>query len=542
MKKLLTLVLALCMAASVCTGCGSPASSTPNEAPSNASTADINEPESGSGPEAVEGVSGVSEETLRIAAEAEPSSLVPVYAESNPNGRYTQNIYNTLFGIDLETNEILPELALDYEWVDDTHLKLTLREGVKFHDGSDFTAADVLYTFKTGTENSIRAQYAFYDAENSYAENDYTVVLALNYAKPNLPSILSAGQYFIISESYTEAAGGVENTIRKPNGTGPYKFVEWVDGDHITFERFEDYWDQDNLPYYQYQYHQFVTDSASRALALESGDVDVAVQPPSTSIDELNSYDNITAYAYVQPTVRTIWLNYDSEPLQDQRVREAIRCCIDPQAYIEICQNGYGEPVLTCFSPANDGYLDLSGEYPFEVDYEKGKQLLADAGYDGGLTLVAVASSMTQSIHEVLQAQLENVGITLKIDVLEMAVYNERLAAGDYDINIGTVDAWDTSAYALTKLDGRSDPAVAQGSSRYQDEALYELLDTAKLGATEEERRQAVEEIQRFILDHCVCIGICQEVRFEAIRSDLTGIQYDCRGWPEWFAVRPIAG
>lgn len=533
-KRSIAFVLALVMCLALAS-CGSSSSSESSQSSVTSSGS------SGETAEEVTAVSGVSDETLYVATEGEPNSLCPQYSGGNVNGRVDVQIYDTLVEYDYDTQTSSPSVATEWEWVDDTHLSITLRDDVYFTNGDQLTAEDVLFSMEQGQLGSLSTYYTMIDIENSEIVDDQHLILAFQTPCPQFMDIVGSTHYALLSkQSYEDVGEDISALALAPVGSGKFSLYEWKTGESITLVRNDDYWNQDELPYYKYITFYFISDSASRVASLESGQVQVAFGIDKTSVDEVNNFDGLTTAIVNQSTANSIMFNYANEALQDIRVRTAIAMVVQPEAFMQVVNNGYGDTFPTIFTPSCSLYVDE--EMP-EYDVEAAKQLMEEAGYGDGLTLTIAGSEQSQKSSELLQAQLDQIGITLDIQNYEMASFLDALFTGNFDIIISEADNWNP-ALALVAVDSRNGYATAIGGSLYQGEGedeLHDLIDAANSEMDETARAEIYAEIQDFLAENVVAIGLYSSCRVEGISDQLTGITYDVRGYPCLSDVRPIA-
>lgn len=535
MKKTIALILALALVFCMLAGCGDK-----GETPVDTNSPVVSDSNTPSVPDP--GKTGISDESLIIVGEGEFSALLPQYLETNPNARGNNLIWDTLVHYNTETGEILPGIATDWEWIDNTHIRFTLREGITFSDGSPLTAADVLYSFEQGKNYNLSGYYnGVFDTDNFVIENDYSIVFALYIPYPQLLDILGCTHYAIICKSAIEAAGGMESAVRTPVSSGKYYLIEWADGQYCKFQRFDDYWDQDDLPYYKYITYLFSGDAAARLMALQSGEAQFCVSNTVAQIPTMDSDSNIEYVIKQQNNLSAVWLNCaESEAMKDARVREAICLALDASAFNAVANNNLATETDACFPLSSPLYYSPANNYR-EVNLDRAKELLAEAGYPNGegLTLNLLCSN-NRTNTEVLQAMLLKLGINAVVNQVEQATYLTMLRNGEYDINIGMADTWDPVAL-LNRIDGRVSAATAQGGSRYQDEDLYELIDKAKHELDESARKEIYAEIQQFVCDNYICYPLYNYIRVDSYASSLTGLTYDLRGWPVFSTMRPVS-
>lgn len=448
MKKALASILAASMALSLaaCGGSGS-SSSAASPAQSTASTAeavDLNQ-------EAVEGTS--DDAVLRVAIDGEPDSLFAAYQQNKADNRVNSSMFNYLVEWDDEAKEAKPSVATEWEWIDDTHIRFTLRDDVKFTNGETLVAEDVAESLAYSCQ--YHATYTqMFDPDNFVVEDDTHVVLALSKPYGNLLDILGCDYYTIFDWSAWQAdvdSMGADDAlakwIRDPVGSGPYKLVEWVDGDHLTLERNEDYWDKDNMPYYKQIVYSFIADMPARASALKAGTVDVAYNLASSQIDELKSATiGLTVNPYNQNVVMPLTFNMHKNPaLADENVRKAIMYCIDKAALADAYGNGYEISGKSSLVAENSPYYAEVETWSQDLDTAKAAidEAISENGWtadDLTFTTWSISGSDTSQI-ELLQYYLSTIGITLNIESADFAtVLFEHLFVGDTSITIAEND------------------------------------------------------------------------------------------------------
>lgn len=545
MKKALASILAASMALSLaaCGGSGS-SSSAASPAQSTASTAeavDLNQ-------EAVEGIS--DDAVLRVAIDGEPDSLFAAYQQNKADNRVNSSMFNYLVEWDDEAKEAKPSVATEWEWIDDTHIRFTLRDDVKFTNGETLVAEDVAESLAYSCQ--YHATYTqMFDPDNFVVEDDTHVVLALRKPYGNLLDILGCDYYTIFDWSAWQAdvdSMGADDAlakwIRDPVGSGPYKLVEWVDGDHLTLERNEDYWDKDNMPYYKQIVYSFIADMPARASALKAGTVDVAYNLASSQIDELkNATIGLTVNPYNQNVVMPLTFNMHKNPaLADENVRKAIMYCIDKAALADAYGNGYEISGKSSLVAENSPYYAEVETWSQDLDTAKAAidEAISENGWtadDLTFTTWSISGSDTSQI-ELLQYYLSTIGITLNIESADFAtVLFEHLFVGDTSITIAENDTWDVTRM-LNMLDSRIETSYDSYTGEYEDE-LHDLIDAA-WAADEDGRYEAYKAVQQFAADHYMTTALNSCLYTDAWSNTITGMKYDAHSWPNVWAMRPV--
>ena len=530
MKKLIALLLAMALACGLLAGCSGSKDPQPSNDPTPSATtpAQTDEPTQPAEPTA-------SDETLKVALSNEPRALFPQFATSNPSAVLMLCLYDTLVSYD-EDNNPVPCLASSWEWIDDLHIRFTLNKDARFSDGSPVTAEDVLYTFQIGGTKNIATTYTrIFDVDNFVVEDDQNIVFALKMNYPTVMDIIGNYQYSILNKEATEAAGELEVAARSAkNGSGRYVFSSWKDGESITIERNEDYWNKDAEPcYYKTIVFTYITDATARALAVESGDVDIADELGATQVAGLEGNSKLNVTVHNTSTNKNFYMNCSKGPLANEKVREAIFYLLDANACRAIVNANYGETSETSFSHFCVAYAAPEAGYTREVNVEKAKALLAEAGYPDGfdLNFMIVSSTANMLLAEVIQDCLSKGGIDMKIDGLELGAYLARQSAGDYEATVTSGDQWDY-AKLLGMLDGRKKPSECNGGAQYYSEELIDLIDKATYEQDYEKCLGYYAEIQKYVRDHYVVIGVYNEVRVVCTSAEVGELSFDMCGHP----------
>jgi peptide/nickel transport system substrate-binding protein len=293
-------------------------------------------------------------------------------------------VYDRLFRVD-PTFTAQPELAESWSPNEDaTVWTVKLRKGVKFHNGADFSAKDVLFTYKRLLDPALAspaaATLSAITPEGLEAPDDYTVTFKLAESLVDLPMIITTRHTYIVPD------GSKSEELRlKGIGTGPFKQVEFTPGElRATFDKNENYWEP-GLPKADAIELLSITEGTARNSSLQSGELDVAMEVDLVGLDAIKDDPNIKIISSKSPYVILLCAWADTKPFDDNRVREAMKYCMDRDVIIETVTLGHA-------NVANDHPVAPWVKYAWQVeprkqDYEKAKQLLKDAGYETGLNL-----------------------------------------------------------------------------------------------------------------------------------------------------------
>lgn len=307
-----------------------------------------------------------------------------------------------------------------------------LRTDVKYHDGADFTAADVKFSLdRARGEDSTNAQKGlFANIADVEIIDDATVAVNLENADGNLLFNLAWGDAIILDEASADTAA------TSPVGTGPFKFSNWVQGDRIEIERNPDYWGE--AVALEKATFKFISDPTAAFAALMAGDVDAFPNYPAPeNLPQLEADPRFSVVLGSTEGETILSMNNMSEALSDVRVRKAISHAIDRQAIIDGAMFGYGTPIGSHFAPHHPSYVDLTGNS--EYNPEMARLLLKEAGLENDLTLSLKLPPPAYARRggEIIAAQLREVGVETNIENVEWAQWLEQVFRGkDFDLTI----------------------------------------------------------------------------------------------------------
>jgi ABC-type transport system substrate-binding protein len=455
----------------------------------------------------------VSGGTVTYAAGADPDSLDPANAESNPSEAVNRMMYENLFRFD-EKLKLVPGLATKWDQSKDgLTWTFFLRKGVKFHDGTPFNAEAVKVFIERmiGPEKPSRALLYAPFVQSAEAVNDYTVKIHMKVPFAFFLNNIAHSASGIISPTALKTYG--KDISRRAVGTGPFKFVEWVHGDHLTMVRNDDYWG--GKPRLDKIIVKTVKEDSARVMMLQSGDAQLIVRIPSEDIPRLEKDPNIKLDS--TETLRALFLgiNCAKKPYSDVRVRQALSYAIDKEA---IVNNIYQRRALVAggiIAPLTTGYVAFKG-YPY--DPEKAKKLLAEAGYPNGFKAKLWSPQGRYpkdfEMAQAIQQQLKKVGVDCTLDTMEWAAYLEATRkppeqADDEIFILGWAPSTAEARYTLAAL-FTTEQWVPKGNNRffYSNKEFDEAVDKFSRATTKAERDNYLKIAQELLIKEAPAIPI----------------------------------
>ena len=452
-----------------------------------------------------------------VAITAAPPGWDPTVSTSQEIPRVVYgNVYEGLVMFD-RTGAIVPALATEWTTSDDLlEWTFTIREGVKFHDGTDLELSDIVARFERARDpESGHTNHAFYAGITGVSADEAagTVTFTLEEPRASLLFDLARPDSVIYPEALTDSQ------VSQPVGTGPFSFANYIEGAEVTLERFADYWNAE-LPYLDSAVFRIMSDPNSRFAALQSGDIDligVALQPEQ--FIQLQGNADLQGTEGTMTTEITMAMNNAIEPFNDIRVRQAITHAIDKQAIVDGAFFGLGTVIGSHMSPAEPYYIDLSETYAY--DPERARELLAEAGYADGLTVkfeLPEPYNTERRTGEVIAQQLAQVGITAELSVVEWTTWiNRILLGGDYEMTIiGHSEPRDIFVYANPEY-----------YYHYDNPRIAELLAEAETASSDAESNEYFQEIATIIAEDAVNVWVFSSPYLVAARADIAGFWTD---------------
>lgn len=532
-RKGMTLaVLVLVMAVAIACAPAAPAPATqPTAAPA------AEQPAATAAPAAAQPAGPAQGGTIVVGLQAEPTTLDSQQISDYNSHRAAYGIYDMLLRFEDEGTNVEPGLAERWEISDDgLEYTLYLRQGVKFHDGTDFNADAV----KFNIDRQIDVDHPFHNTgQFAYAEFTWGMVDRVEVVDPYTVKFVLKDKFapFLNHLAMHPAAMASPAAVERygmdfsinPVGTGPFKFVRWTPGVEVVLEKNPDYWR--GAPLLDQIIYRPIIEDQSRLTELESGGVNFMVNVPPDDLARIKGESQYTVVE--QPGMHTWWVafNHTKEPFNNKLVRQAMNYAINKQAIVDNILKGTGKLAVNPLPPVVWSYTDDIQTY--EYNPEKAKELLAEAGYPDGFTcdfwLPESGSGMQQPVvmGTAMQADLKAVGIDCTIQTFEWGTYLEKVIVppdqAEFDLMemswIG--DNGDPDNFLYILLSGEQFPPNGYNMGFYKNEEVDKLLAEARVTLDKAKRTELYVQAQKLIAEDPPWMMIDHESQIVAMSNKI---------------------
>lgn len=487
-----------------------------------------------------------SAEKLTIGLSSEPTSVDPQFHNLTPNNAVSAHVYERMVKQD-EKQRLFPGLATEWKPIDDTTWEFKLREGVKFHDGSPFTADDVICTFARAPDvpNSPSSFGTYTKGKTVEKIDDFTIHIKTETPYPLMANDVST--IFIISDEVGCGASTADfNSGKAAFGTGPFKLVEYKPGEVISLTRNDDYWGE--KPIWDEVDLKPIKSAPSRVAALLAGDVDMIDGVPTTDIETLKGKPEVSLSQ--GSSNRVIYLHMDQfrensphvkangggdikNPLMDLRVRKAISKAINRELIVDRVMEGVAIPAGQLLP---EGFFGVSDKLkPEEYDADGAKALLEEAGFGDGFEMTIHGPNdryiNDAQIAEAIGQMLSRIGIKTKVETMPRSVYFKRASRGGEGdlpefsfILVGWGAGSGEASSPLKSLIHTNDKDAGFGASnrgRYSNPAVDAVIDEALATVDDDKRQALLAKATEMAIEDLGIIPLHYQVNTWAVRKGL---------------------
>jgi peptide/nickel transport system substrate-binding protein len=474
---------------------------------------------------ACEGGGGRAREGNRLIAgvAGEPDRFDPHLTTAYASFQVLENVYDTLVE---PGDDLAMEPALATRWdVSNDHLVWTfrLREGVKWHNGRAFVAADVVFSYERIMDEGLGSPnaYRFKTVESVRAADDHTVEIRLKQPTPHLLTLIGAFKGMAIVPREIVDDGSVD---KEPVGTGPFRFVEYVPNDRVELERNADYW-QPGKPHLDRVVFKPIPDETVKVTNLRSGEVDWVDGVPPQQVGELKRGKDVSVESVPGNDYWYLATNLGREPFSRREVRRAIATGIDRGAVTKAAKFEAATSNQTAAPKTSPWYLAYA---PYKHDVGEAKRLLTQAGVGGGFPMDLMVTDEypeTVTAAQVIKSDLKPLGIDVKIRTLDFSTWLAEQGKGNFDAFllgwIGNLDAQDY--YHAQHHTGESN-----NFHGYSNPSVDQLLDRGAVEVDPQERKEIYDQAVRTIVDDASYVYLYNPHNVVARR-----------GYVKGFTVRP---
>jgi len=562
-KKLLATIVAAAMAVTCLAGCGGSSSSEPAATSESKSEAPAEETKEETKEETAtaDTTEAAGEKELRVQVGPSPETLDPALNSAVDGANTILHLFEGLLVVD-EKSQLAPGCAETWETSEDgLTWTFHLRDGLKWSDGSDLTAADFEYAWKRICDPMTAAPYAEtvlsmvdgYDAAiegdieslNVKAADDKTFVVTLSAPCTYFGSLAAFATMMPVQKATIEANGDAWATSPETYiSNGPFIMSEWVQGSHITMTKNPDYWNADAIKLDKITF-KLIEDANASYSAYQNGEIDMIKDVPTEEIPSLEGNKEF----YIEPIIGTYYLNLncDLEIFQDARVRKALSLAIDRKYVAETLMQGTYTAASNFMGP---GWMDTDGTYfmdnsnggkpyidveNYEANLEEAKALMAEAGYPDGagfpeITYTTNDSGYHKVVAEYLQQAWKELGINLKVDIVEWASFTPMRRNGEYEAaRNGWVGDYDDPSNMLDLLYSTN----GNNDGKYNNPEYDAQMDISRATTDPEERSLALHTAEDILMEDAGCIPVAYYNDFYLMSSKVTGAWHSPYGY--WY-------
>jgi len=410
------------------------------------------------------------------------------------NADIQYEIYSRLF-VATPENEYVPELCKSYERVSDTEWHFTIYSGVKFHDGSELTIDDVVYSLNRAKDSAMM--------KNLYAPvvsitklDDESLCIITDGPYPGLTAALGHSASSILSQEYTEWCIANDDWS-KPIGTGRYKFDSREIGDYVKLVRFDDYFNQDDPARNASLTIKVIPEATARTIAVETGEADVNVDFSTADYERVLSEGELKIWVRNGGTPHGLGMDVTQEWLDNELVRQAISYAVDRESCLEVGYDGLGIVTYSPLAPHCIGYVNNPLDM-YSYNVEKAKELMAEANCTGFDTELIVISSTDEKVAVVIQANLAEIGINVEIVRIEASVFTATVLEHGAPLYINNWGCFRDPDLFI----GRRFGTVGLGAANrnwFATDELDAMIVEARSTFDEEERAEYYKAIQEYL-------------------------------------------
>jgi peptide/nickel transport system substrate-binding protein len=493
---------------------------------------------------------------LNVAVGGAFTSMDPHFFNLGPNNVLTSYVFEPLTRFDPKYGPE-PSLAVSWKPIDETTWEFKLRDGVRFTDGTPFTADDVVFTFAripTILNSPSSFMFAVKPVTKLEVVDDHTIRMHTANPAPLMPFNMATVR--IVSRKIGDGANTADyNSGKVAIGTGPFRLASFIVGERAEFVRNDGWWDK--KPVWDKVSYRLIADNAARIAALSAGDVDVIEAVPPGDVNELKKNANVSVVS--TPGQRLIYLSLDvgrpetpwatdlngnklsANPFRDARVRQALSLAINRNGIRDRLMDGFAAPTGQLMPAGASGYDPSIKPDPFEP--EQAKKLLAEAGFPNGFGITLHGPNNRyvndSKIVEAIAQMWTRIGVKTAVEVMPAATYFSRAQKFEFSARLtGWASDTGEASSNLTELVASSNPEKGRGvifdPTHYANPKVDEIVEHSLATIDMDAREALYREATRLAMQDTPLIPIHHQVNIFAIRKGLVfhmRMQEGIRAW-----------
>ncbi|WCK53477.1 ABC transporter substrate-binding protein [Aneurinibacillus sp. Ricciae_BoGa-3] len=460
--------------------------------------------------------------TLIYARGSDSTSLDPQNVTDGESLKVTKNIFDTLVDYKKENTEIIPALATEWKSSPDGKTwTFTLRDGIKFQDGTNFDADAVVFNFERmmdkknpyhtgGNFDYFPSMFGGFKGEKGAVIKEVKALdkthVQFTLNTPLAPFLADVAMPCFAIGSPKAIKEEKDKFGQHPVGTGPFKFVSWNANDSITLQKNDGYWEK-GAPKLDKLIFKVIPDNTARLTALQNGEIDVMDGLNPSDVPTVKSNSKLQVLYRPSNNIGYLSFNTTKKPFDNPKVRQALYMAINKPALVSAFYAGLGEPAKNPMPPSLLGYNNDVKDYPY--DPAAAKKLLAEAGFPNGFSIDFWAMPKArpympqpQKIAEAIQGDFNKIGVKTNIVNMEWATYVKKLENGEHTMALfgwqGDNGDPDNFLYVLLDQDNAKPPA-AQNVSLYKNQKLHDILIKAQTTPDNKVRENLYKQAQVLI-------------------------------------------
>ncbi|KAA8815172.1 ABC transporter substrate-binding protein [Bifidobacterium callitrichos] len=469
--------------------------------------------------------SNASAQTTFTYARAASVTSLNLWTEITANNAFAiDKVFEPLVSFDKD-GKIIDWLAESHKISDDgLTYTFTLRDGLKFSDGSDVTAADAVFSIKQHQAEKDAALPLTADIASVDAPDDHTVEIKLNSPYTPLLAELANFSNGIVPKDF--GGKSEDDFFKNPVGTGPFVVSDWDKSGDLTFTKNKHYW-QEGKPGIDKLVYKVVEDGTQAVNQLKTGEVDGIESPALENLDELENGADTKVETAGSWVTHTFFFNTKDEHFADVHVRRALAYALSREDVTKAVSFGHATAAKTVLPKAIE-YSTQDSIKPVDNDLDKAKAELAESKFPQGFSakiLLASGNNAYSQAVQLLQSAAAKIGVKLDIDSVDIATFRSRFKAYDYQIMINSAQADYPDADSI--IDFQADPDGFSKSywTSYSNDEVTKELKQAQVTPDGSERAGLYKKIQQTLADEVPYIPLYSPDIVKAVRKNVSGLE-----------------